>query len=172
MSELERCVSGITEDTFIKLCEMVKGVGGRRSKIIVVGNGGSAAICSHFAVDATKNLGLRTITFNESSLLTCFGNDYGYDQWVVEALKAYAEEGDLLILISSSGESPNIVNAARWATQNKYQLIVLSGFKESNQLNHYGSLNLWVNSDIYNIVENTHQIWLLSVLDFLLGKLK
>ena len=83
------------------------------NKIIVVGNGGSAAMASHVAVDFTKAAGMRAITFNEADLLTCFANDYGYEQWVVEALNFYADPGDVVILISSSGTSPVLSSALR-----------------------------------------------------------
>ena len=84
-------------------------------KIIVVGNGGSAAMASHIAVDFTKAAGIRAINFNEADLITCFANDYGYEYWVAKALEAYADLGDLAILISSSGKSLNIVKGAEKA---------------------------------------------------------
>ena len=73
-------------------------------KVILVGNGGSAAMASHVAVDFTKASGIRAVNFNEADLITCFANDYGYEHWVEKALEAYADQGDLVILISSSGE--------------------------------------------------------------------
>ena len=80
-------------------------------KIIVVGNGGSAAMASHVAVDFTKAAGIRAINFNEADLITCLANDYGFENWITNALELYADPGDLIILISSSGKSPNIVNS-------------------------------------------------------------
>ena len=75
-------------------------------KVIVAGNGGSAAMASHISVDLTKAASIRAINFNEADLLTCFANDFGYENWVAEALKAYADAGDVVILVSSSGASP------------------------------------------------------------------
>ena len=86
----------------------------KKNKIILVGNGGSASIASHAAVDFTKVLKVRAVNFNEANLITCFANDYGYKNWVTEAIKAYCVENDLMILISSSGTSDNIVNAAKY----------------------------------------------------------
>ena len=83
--------------------------------VYIVGNGGSATIASHVAVDFLKSLSIRAMTFNESSLITCYANDYGYEYWVKEALKSYSNNNDLVILISSSGESQNILNAAKYA---------------------------------------------------------
>ncbi len=137
-------------------------------KIIVIGNGGSAAIASHLSVDFTKAAGIRAINFNESSLLTCFGNDYGYENWVKYALKFYADEGDVIILISSSGESKNILNGAKIAKLLNCKVITFSGFKKNNPLNSLGDLNFWVNSDNYNFIETTHQIWLLSIVDYII----
>ena len=138
-----------------------------RKKIILIGNGGSAAIASHVSVDFTKTAKIRAINFNEADLLTCFGNDYGYENWVAEALKAYADEGDLVILISSSGKSPNIINAAKTAKSMDLQLITFSGFAADNPLRGMGDLNFWVDSRSYNIVEMTHHVWLVAMVDFI-----
>lgn len=135
------------------------------NKIIIVGNGGSAAIASHVAVDLTKTARIRAITFNDADLLTCFGNDYGYENWVSEALEAYADQRDLVILISSSGKSPNIVNAAYLMFKNRIPFITFSGFEENNPLRELGTVNFWVDSRQYNFVEMTHQAWLLAIVD-------
>lgn len=138
-------------------------------KVIIVGNGGSAAMASHVAVDLTKAAGVRAISFNEADLLTCFANDYGYEHWVEKALDFYADEGDLVILISSSGKSLNIVNGARKAHELKLRVITLSGFSPDNPLRTLGEVNLWADSRAYNIVEMTHHIWLVAIVDYLHG---
>lgn len=141
-----------------------------KSKIILIGNGGSASIASHLSVDFTKAAGIRAINFNESSLLTCFGNDYGYESWVEYALKFYADQNDTIILISSSGKSKNILNGAETAKLLNCNVITFSGFDKNNPLNNLGDLNFWVNSDNYNFVETAHQIWLLSIVDYIIKK--
>ena len=113
--------------------------------------------------------GIRAVNFNDPSLITCFGNDFGYDRWVAEALKAHADPGDLVILISSSGESDNILNAATTAEEMGLRQLVLSGFSPANRLRGYGEVSLWVDSTSYNHVENTHQVWLLAVVDYLIA---
>mgnify|MGYP001465967104 CR=1 FL=1 len=139
-------------------------------KIIIVGNGGSAAISSHFSVDLTKNAKIRSINFNESDLITCFSNDYGFENWISEALKFYADKNDLLILISSSGKSQNMLNAADTAkNMNLNNVVTFTGFEQENPLSKKGHLNFWVNSSAYNFIENIHQIWLLSVVDLIIG---
>jgi len=137
-------------------------------KIILVGNGGSAAMASHVAVDFTKAAGIRAINFNEADLITCFANDYGYEHWVEKALEAYADKGDLAILISSSGKSQNILNAAEKAKKMGVSVITVSGFLTDNPLRKLGDLNLWADSTEYNIVEMTHHVWLVAIIDYLI----
>lgn len=138
-------------------------------KVIIAGNGGSAAIASHCAVDFTKNARVRCVNFNEADLITCFANDYGYEWWLQKALEFYADPGDLVILISSSGRSPNIVNAARYACSKGLPLVTFTGFGEGNPLSALGGLNFPLESRAYNIIEMTHQIWLLAVCDLVIG---
>jgi len=134
-------------------------------KVIIVGNGGSAAIASHVAVDLTKAARVRAINFNEADLITCFGNDYGYENWMAKALEFYSDAGDVAVIISSSGQSQNVVIGAKAARDLGLQVVTLSGFRADNPLRAIGDLNLWVNSESYNIVETTHQAWLLAVID-------
>ena len=142
-----------------------------KKKILIFGNGGSAAIASHFSVDLTKNAKLRCLNFNESSLITCFSNDYGFEHWAEKAIDFYGDEGDLLIVISSSGKSENMINAVKAARNgNFHSVITLSGFSKDNPLNKLGDINLWVNNRSYNFVENIHQIWLLAIVDLIIGK--
>lgn len=142
----------------------------RKGKAIIVGNGGSAAIASHISVDLTKAANIRAINFNEADLLTCFANDYGYEHWVEMALHFYADPNDLVILISSSGQSLNLINGAQKALSMGLPLITCSGFDHENPLRGLGQVNLWVNSSEYNIVETTHQTWLLTAIDFIASK--
>ena len=158
----------IDNKQLLDFVECVNKVKSSNKKVIIVGNGGSAAMASHVSVDFTKAAKVRSINFNESDLITCFGNDYGYENWVKEALKAYADSGDLIILISSSGKSPNIVNAALYCNEIGLDLITLSGFDNNNPLKSLGKINLWADSDSYNIVEMAHHIWLLAIVDYII----
>lgn len=142
------------------------------NKIIIAGNGGSAAIASHVAVDFTKAAGIRAINFNEADLLTCLSNDYGYERVFEKALEFYGDEGDLLVLISSSGQSKNVINAVRKARDMGISVITFSGFKNDNPLRRFGDLNFWVDSKLYNIVEMTHHIWLVSIVDYIIGQVE
>jgi len=140
-------------------------------KSIIVGNGGSAAIASHVSVDLTKNAGIRSVNFNEADLITCFANDYGFEQWVAKAVEFYGDEGDVFIAISSSGSSMNMLNGCEAAKRKKFaSVITLSGFESDNPLRQLGDINLWVDSKAYNFVENIHQVWLLAIVDLIIGK--
>ena len=142
------------------------------NKIICQGNGGSSAIASHFTVDLSKNAKIRSVNFNESDLITCFANDFGYENWVKEALRIYADKDDLVILISSSGESPNILNACNFCIENSIELVTFTGMNQNNSIkssNKYG-LNFHIPSKAYNLIENVHQFWLLLMVDMLIGK--
>jgi D-sedoheptulose 7-phosphate isomerase len=143
----------------------------KRNKIILAGNGASATISSHISVDLTKSAGITAINFNEPGLLTCFSNDYGYENWLKKALEFYSLPGDLLILISSSGNSKNIINAAKAAKRMQLNLITLSGFSKRNELQNKGTINFHVDSYNYNVVESVHLIILLQIVENLI-KLK
>ena len=137
-----------------------------KKKVIICGNGGSAATASHVSVDLTLNGKVKAINFNESDLITCFANDFKYENWVKKSLELYAEKGDLLILISCSGKSKNLVNANNYAIKKKIKVATLTGCNKNNSLNSKKSnLKLWVNSNDYNHIEIVHHIVLLSVVD-------
>ena len=125
-------------------------------------------MASHVSVDFTKAAGMRAVNFNEADLLTCFANDYGYKNWVARALEFYADPGDLAILISSSGQSTNMLIGAKEAQAMNLPLVTLSGFRSDNPLRGMGDVNLWVDSNAYNIVEMTHHVWLLALIDYLI----
>ena len=140
-------------------------------KILMFGNGGSAAIASHFSVDLTKNAKIRCTNYNESNLITCFSNDFGYEHWVEMAINYFGDKGDVLIIISSSGKSKNMINACFAARKKKFsKIITLTGHSVNNPIKKLGDINLWVNTKAYNYIENIHQFWLLSLVDLVSGK--
>jgi len=142
-----------------------------KKKILIFGNGGSAAIASHFSIDLTKNAKIRCTNYNESDLITCFSNDFGYERWVEMAVTYYGNKGDVLIVISSSGKSKNMINGCVAAKKKKFsKIITLTGHSKNNSLKKLGDINLWINSKAYNYIENIHQFWLLSLVDLIIGK--
>ncbi len=164
---LKKKLHDVDVENLQRIANKILEIGG--NKVIVVGNGGSAAMASHVAVDLTKAAGIRAVNFNEADLITCLANDYGYEKWVSKALEFYSNPGDILILISSSGMSKNMLNAAMSAKELELFTITLSGFSEANSLSSMGQINLWVDSSEYNIVEMTHHVWLLAIVDYIIA---
>jgi|TARA_B110000971_G_scaffold221051_1_gene266653 D-sedoheptulose 7-phosphate isomerase len=152
---------------FLKIIKFFRDTKKNNHKIILIGNGGSAAMASHVSVDLTKMCKIRAINFNEADLLTCFANDYGYENWVKEAISSYADKGDVVICISSSGESKNIINGAKFAKKVGCKVITLTGFNKKNKVGKIGHINLWLDSKNYNHIEMTHHTWLLSIVDYI-----
>ena len=167
LKKLSDIIVDIDEKDFLKIIKILKKVKKDKKKVIIVGNGGSAAMASHVSVDLTKMCKIRSINFNEADLLTCFSNDYGYENWVQRALSYYADKNDLLICISSSGESRNIIKGGKFAKKNGCKVITLTGFNKNNTVSKIGDINLWLSSKNYNLIEMTHHIWLLSIVDFI-----
>jgi D-sedoheptulose 7-phosphate isomerase len=150
---------------FKELTDILKNL--KRNKVILFGNGGSASIVNHVALDLVNVCDIKSVHFNEPSLITCYANDYGYENCATQSLKIFLDVGDVVVLISSSGESKNMINAARFIKKNKNLLITFTGFNKNNRLKSFGDINFWVNSKKYNIVENIHQSWLLMLVDYI-----
>jgi len=138
-------------------------------KIMFVGNGGSAGISSHMAIDYSKNGGLRATAFNDPAALTCLGNDLGYEQVFAKQLELHLRSGDLLVAISSSGRSPNILNAVAVARSGGCRIATLSGFYADNELRRIGDINFYVGSTQYGFVEIAHLALCHAVLDIEMG---
>lgn len=137
------------------------------SEIIILGNGGSNSIASHISQDYTKALKKRSFTFSDPSRLTCYINDYGIENAYVKFLEEFSKKETLVILISSSGESDNIINSADFCVKNNIKLVTMSGFKKDNRLNSFKSeVNYWVDSRDYGIIECAHMVFLHSVIKY------
>lgn len=149
---------------------MIRDCGARKGKLLFIGNGGSAAIASHQAVDFWKNARIKALAFNDASLLTCISNDCGYENVFAEPLKMFAESQDLLIAISSSGKSVNILRAVEYARSAGCKILTLSGFEHDNPLRSLGDWNVYVPSGSYGIVEVSHLAVLHSILTSLLNE--
>lgn len=133
-------------------------------KLIFIGNGGSAAIASHMAVDYTKNGGIRAIAFNDVPTLTCLANDFGYANVFSRQLKYYAQPGDIIVIVSSSGKSANIVEAAKWAVEKGgRRLVTFSGMNPDNHLRSCGYMNFYIPSEDYGVIEISHLCLLHSI---------
>ncbi|MCR5796426.1 MAG: SIS domain-containing protein [Eubacterium sp.] len=142
----------------------------RNGKVFFVGNGGSAAIAMHMTADFMKNGGIRTYSLYDSSVVTCLSNDYGYDDVFSRQLEFLASEGDLIVAISSSGKSQNIINAIEAARKNKAQVFTLTGFKENNSVRSMGDINVYVPIEKYGIVESIHNLILQEIVDVIMER--
>jgi len=139
------------------------------NKLIFVGNGGSAAISSHMATDYSKNGDVRAMALNDASMLSCLGNDLGYERVFAKQIELYARADDLVIAISSSGRSANILNGVKAARAAKCAVVTFSGFASDNPLRRLGDLNFYINSDRYGFVEIGHLTICHAILDFICG---
>lgn len=143
-----------------------------KKNVHIFGNGGSASIASHFSMDLTNNSNLRCMSYNDSAIITCYANDFKFENWVSRAITKYGNKNDVLILISSSGTSKNMVNAVKTARKKKFKRIIsFTGFDNNNYLTKKSDINFWIKSTKYNIIENTHQFYLLMIVD-LIKKMK
>ena len=165
LNKLTKLINDFSHEDFLEIAKILKKIKKDKKKVILVGNGGSAAMASHVSVDLTKMCKIRAVNFNEADLLTCFSNDYGYENWMKKCIEFYSDYGDMIILVSSSGESKNVIRAAKTSKNKKLKLVTFTGFKHSNKLKKLGDLNFWVNSSTYNHIENIHQYWLLLMTD-------
>ena len=144
----------------------------RRRKAMVIGNGGSAAIASHMQTDLCHSLGMRGLVFNEPPLLTALANDHGYPNAFQRLVKLWADDGDALVAISSSGRSANILGACAEARERGLALVTYSGFAPDNPLRQLGDVNFYVASDRYGPVETGHAVLIHHLTDHLLAILR
>lgn len=151
---------------FAERCRIANKAGG---KIMFVGNGGSATIASHMGIDFSKNGKLRAVAFNDAAYLTCLGNDLGYENVFAFQVNDHADARDILVSISSSGRSKNILNAAEAARRKGASVITLSGFDRDNPLRSAGDLNFHVPSKEYGYVELLHCSICHCALDYTMG---
>ncbi len=155
----------IDMESIISCFRIVRDVG---RLLFFIGNGGSAGIAMHMTADYLKNGRMRTVSMYNPATLTCLGNDFGYEFIFSKQLEFLAYPGDLLVAISSSGNSPNILRAIETAKEKGCQVITLTGFREDNKARQMGDFNIFVPSTEYGIVESVHNIILQQVVDILM----
>lgn len=146
-------------------CDLARCVKREARTMFFIGNGASAMMASHMAVDSSKNGGVRSLAFNDAALLTAVSNDISYDKSFAFPLRQFANTGDLLITISSSGNSPNVIEAIRAAKEIGLQVVTLSGMKPQNRSRQLGDLNFYIPAETYGLVESCHQTLLHCWLD-------
>jgi D-sedoheptulose 7-phosphate isomerase len=151
-----------------KVIGLLLGCKENKRKVIWIGNGGSAAIASHSALDYWRTAGIRSINFNDGTLLTCISNDFGYEFVFQKSIEMFAEPGDLLVAISSSGKSLNVINGVLAARKLDCKVITLSGFSPDNCLRAMGDINFYAPAYQYGQVELVHSVICHSFLDLLM----
>lgn len=134
-------------------------------QVFFIGNGGSSGIAEHMTTDFMKNGGIHARSMFSTTVLTCFGNDYGYEEIFSKQLELLAEKEDILVAISSSGNSVNIVNAIKAMKKKNGIVITFTGFKNDNSVKQLGDYNIYVPIEEYGIVETLHQAILQHVVD-------
>ena len=139
------------------------------NRIYLIGNGGSASIAEHVAVDLTKNAGLKAMALGGAPMLTTFANDYGYENVFKKFIESFGVKNDVLIAISSSGASRNILNACDEAKNKGMKVITLSGFLSDNPLRTKGEINFWIESKSYGFLEILHGLILHWINDSIIG---
>lgn len=142
----------------------------RESHLFFIGNGGSCAIASHMTADYMKNGGMNTYSLYDNAVTTCMGNDYGYEYIFSRPMEFLLREGDLLVAISSSGNSANIINAIETARAKGATVITLTGFEANNKAKQMGDLNVYVPCRKYGIVESIHNLILQQVVDLIMDR--
>lgn len=163
-------VSGILMDINEGIEEVVKTVIGQTqkgNKVILIGNGGSATIANHIAVDLWKNTSIKALSFSDPMLLTSISNDFGYSKVFEKPVEMFADEGDVLVAISSSGKSENIINGVEAARRKKCRVFTMSGFSPDNPLCVKGEINFYVPSNFYGHVEIAHLVLCHGIVDII-----
>lgn len=150
-----------------EIISLLMGLNLNNKKLFFIGNGGSAAIASHMTIDFWKNGGIPALCFNDGAQLTCLANDFGYEDVFAKPIGFFARPGDVLISISSSGQSRNILNAVKVGQTAGCVCITLSGFSPQNPLRKMGRYNIYCDSMEYGFVELAHQIILHMILDLM-----
>lgn len=140
--------------------------------IYVIGNGGSASLAEHSAIDFTQNSKLRSLAISGSPMLTAWSNDYGYEHVFRKGVESFGKAGDVLIGISSSGTSKSILNACEAARRRRMAIVTFSGFAADNPLRTQGDLNFWINSRAFGYVEMIHHLLLHYINDAIIGKVE
>ncbi len=142
----------------------------RQSRLFFLGNGGSAAIASHMTADFMKNGGMNTCSLYDYAVMTCMGNDYGYEYIFSKPLEFLLKEGDLVVAISSSGNSQNIINAIMVAKEKKAEVMTFTGFRPHNRARQLADISLYVPCGKYGMVESIHNLILQQIVDMIMER--
>jgi len=162
LQEHKKAIDSIPEIEVEKIIQHFKKALDEDRQIFVFGNGGSAANASHFITDLGKGASDKTykrfkcLSLNDNtSWITAIGNDYSYDDIFVRQLENYAKEGDIVLMMSVSGNSPNLVKATEFCSKNKIYSIALTG-KSGGKIAEIANQVIRIDSTHYGRVEDCH----------------
>jgi D-sedoheptulose 7-phosphate isomerase len=161
--QISTASASVDRDKLVQAADVIEKTYRQDKTLFVCGNGGSAAISGTFVCDHSKlvqtdtNLTARVVSLADNvSMITAIANDMSFDDIFLYQLQTLANFGDVLLTISASGDSENVVKAASWARQNKMKVIALTGF-EGGRMANLATVHLHVQADNYGIIEDTHQ---------------
>jgi D-sedoheptulose 7-phosphate isomerase len=138
-----------------------------KNRIFFFGNGASASFANHMALDFSKNGKVLSRSLSDNALITALSNDYSYEEAMVEFLNIEnVSNGDLIVTISSSGNSPNIISVLNYCKENNIKSLALSGLKEDNKSRALADYSIYVPMKTYGMVECIHQVYLHLILDY------
>lgn len=147
-----------SDEAFLIWKEMVLEIRNTGKRIFFIGNGASASMASHFAADLGKNGGILTEVFTDMSLMTAISNDISYEHVFSEPLGIKLQKGDMLVSISSSGNSPNVIRGTKTAIKNGGKIVTISAMKPANKLRKLGHLNFYIPASTYGTAESGHAV--------------
>ena len=150
-----------------KIITHFKEIKKNNNTVYLIGNGGSSGIISHASVDLLNACRIKAFPLTDNSHLTCFANDYGYENVFKKPLETMFQKTDALIAVSSSGSSKNIINAAKYCEGKGGFVVTFSGFNHDNSLRHIGDYNFWLDSSDYGKVEIGHAFLLHTITDII-----
>jgi len=158
-----------SEENYLKCKESVKLIFNNKrlgGQLYFIGNGGSHSICLHMTEDFAKVANIPALSLDNPCMITCLGNDYGYENIYVEWFKRFlVPETDTIIAISSSGESFNIIKAIDYASNRGANIITLTAHKKDNSLSKLGDINFHIPTTSYGCAEIYHSLLLHMILD-------
>jgi D-sedoheptulose 7-phosphate isomerase len=160
---LAGAAASVDRDRLAQAAEMMARTYVAGGTVFACGNGGSAAISNHLHCDHLKgvqtdtNLKPKVVSLSATiETITAIANDISYDEIFAYQLRTLAEAGDLLVTVSSSGDSENVVRACRWAKDNGVATIAMTGF-DGGRSGDIADINLHVDADNYGVIEDVHQ---------------
>ena len=173
LDETAQAIASLDRSALVELANLIGGLATTQGILWTMGNGGSSSTASHMTCDVGKGIGaslnssIRALSINEQAITqSAWANDFGFEDAMRNQLEQLARKGDAVLCISGSGNSPNVVNAARWASENEFPVAVLVG-RNGGRLTEFADIEVRVDSTDMQVLENVHLVvvhWLYKAL--------